>query len=39
LHEAAGRDPAEALAAAEEAGLTVTPEARALVGADGVVSG
>lgn len=32
LHEAMGEDPATALAAAEEAGLTVTPEARALVG-------
>jgi hypothetical protein len=33
LHETKGVDPAEALAAAAEAGLTVTPEARALVGA------
>jgi hypothetical protein len=33
LHEAKGVDPAEALRDAEEAGLTVTPEAAALVGA------
>jgi hypothetical protein len=33
LHDATGADPAAALAAAEDAGLTVTPEARALVGA------
>ena len=32
LHEARGADPAHALAAAEEAGLSVTAEARALVG-------
>jgi hypothetical protein len=32
LHEATGQDPAAALAAAREAGLTVTPEAEALVG-------
>ena len=32
LHEAKGIDPAEALAQAREAGLTVTPEALALVG-------
>jgi hypothetical protein len=33
LHDSAGTDPGVALAAAEEAGLRVTPEARALVGA------
>jgi hypothetical protein len=33
LHDSAGTDPAVALAAAEEAGLRVTPEALALVGA------
>jgi hypothetical protein len=32
LHETKGIDPAEALADAREAGLTVTPEALALVG-------
>src|SRR4051812_22238823 len=32
LHEARGADAAEALAAAAEAGLRITPEARALVG-------
>jgi hypothetical protein len=32
LHEASGANPAEALAAAREAGLMVTPEACALVG-------
>jgi MoaA/NifB/PqqE/SkfB family radical SAM enzyme len=32
LHETKGVDPAEALAGAAEAGLTVTPEAYALVG-------
>jgi hypothetical protein len=32
LHETKGVDPAEALADAREAGLTVTPEALALVG-------
>ncbi|HEY1359336.1 MAG TPA: hypothetical protein VGF21_13630 [Thermoleophilaceae bacterium] len=32
LHEAKGIDPAEALADAREAGLTVTPDALALVG-------
>ena len=32
LHEAKGIDPAEGLARAREAGLTVTPEALALVG-------
>jgi hypothetical protein len=32
LHEARGADPCESLEAAGEAGLTITPEARALVG-------
>jgi hypothetical protein len=32
LHDATGTDPAEALEGAREAGLTVTPEACALVG-------
>jgi hypothetical protein len=32
LHDARGVDPAEGLARAEAAGLTVTPEARALLG-------
>jgi hypothetical protein len=32
LHASAGTDPGVALAAAEEAGLRVTPEARALLG-------
>jgi len=32
LHDATGADPAEALEAAAEAGLTVTPEAGALLG-------
>jgi hypothetical protein len=34
LHEARGTDPAEALRAAAAAGLAVTPEAAALLGAD-----
>jgi hypothetical protein len=34
LHEVRGVDPVEALAAAAAAGLTVTPEAAALVGVD-----
>src|SRR5512132_2828795 len=34
VREAGGADPAEALAAAGEAGLTITPEARALLGVD-----
>ncbi|MBA3262808.1 MAG: hypothetical protein H0T69_10150 [Thermoleophilaceae bacterium] len=34
LHEARGADPAEALASAARAGLTVTPEACALLGVD-----
>jgi hypothetical protein len=34
LHEARGLDPAAGLAAAREAGLTVTPEAAGLVGVD-----
>jgi hypothetical protein len=34
LHEARGADPAEALARAARAGLTVTPQACALVGVD-----
>lgn len=33
LHEARGVDPGEGLAAAEAAGLTITPEARELLGA------
>jgi MoaA/NifB/PqqE/SkfB family radical SAM enzyme len=35
LHEARGLDPGEGLAAAAAAGLTVTPEACALLGVDG----
>ena len=34
LHEAKGVDPAEGLAAAQEAGLAITPEACALLGVD-----
>ena len=34
LHHARGENPAEALAAAKEAGLAITPEACALVGVD-----
>lgn len=37
LHEARGDDPAVSLAAAARAGLTVTPEACALIGVDAAV--
>jgi hypothetical protein len=39
LHEARGADPRESLAAAAQAGLTVTPEAHALVGIEPVAAG